>query len=235
MRSTGPTCSISGGSACRAACSRRRSSIMTALSTSSTPASIAAAISSSPRANPGRALVGSGLAARPRGRDRSVAVLRRGRQAWIVNNGAARGHAALRRPSRDLDPALRPARACGRLGPRTMLRRRRRRPVDQSDLDRGAAHHQARRLVLPDLRRRRHRGRPFAGRAAQRPADRALSALSRQPDPDPARPAAGPPLPDHLGRPCRFRRDRRTANGGRPSSRCGPTKATITIPAARPS
>ena len=40
-------------------------------------------------------------------------------------------------------------------------------PVEQPDLDRRPAHVQARRLVLPDLRRRRHRDQALAGRAAQ--------------------------------------------------------------------
>ena len=87
-------------------------------------------------------------------------------RAYLLNNDAPAGkprydgHRAIWMQEFDLaqDAAVRPAQGADR---------RRRRSVDESDLDRRPAHLQARRLVLPQLRRRRHRAAAFAGDPAQ--------------------------------------------------------------------
>ena len=101
-------------------------------------------------------------------------------RAWIVHNGAAAGHAALRGPYRDLAAAVRSEDAEDRR-PKRLL-------VDagiasrtQPDLDRGSAHLQEGRPLLSDRGRRRHRGRPFGGRVPKRQGDRPYAPFAGNP------------------------------------------------------
>ena len=217
MRSTGRTCSISAGSACRAACSRRRSRSMTGHSTSSTPASIAAAISSSPRATrPGRGRTRSGCPNSRAASIRASSSTTTARPGWSITarRSARRAMTAIARSGSRSSIRAR----CGPSGPRRLL-------VD------GGVNPAANPVWIEGPHLLKVGGYYYLTCAEGGTAEGHSQVVLRsrnvtgpylpdpaQPDPDPARPAARPPLSDHLRRPCPAGRDARMANGGRPSS-----------------
>ena len=118
--SSGRRSSTSTAWAFRAACSRRPSRSTTARSTWSTRPWTAAAISSSTATDPAGPWSDPIWLPDDR-RHRPVAVLRRRRQGLPAQQRAARGQAALRRPSRDLDAGTSTSPRRKPVGPRKVL------------------------------------------------------------------------------------------------------------------
>ena len=128
-----------------------RSATTTARSTSSTPASIAAAISSSPRSDPAGPWSEPGVAARRRGGIDPSLFFDDDGSAWIVNNGPPPEKPTLSAAHRAIWLQQFDPKTLARLRPAPSAGRRRRRIPQQADLDRRAAHLQEGRQVLSDL------------------------------------------------------------------------------------
>ena len=184
---------------------------------------------------PRRPVVGPGVAPHGR-RDRPVDLLRRRRKG--VRHQQRRADRRLHVPGtpRDLDPRVRSRDQEGE-GPTHADHQWRRGHHAEADLDRGAAHLQDQREVLPELRRGWDGRRSPAGGLPQRQRARALRACAGadQPDPDAASSRSVAAVPRHLGRATPTSCRRRTANGGESSSPRGHTTTTTTTSGARPS
>lgn len=144
-------------------------------------------------------MVGIDVVAQHR-RHRPVLVLRYRWQRLFAQQRPAGRHAAVRRASRHLDAALRYCHqpACR---PAQGVAQRRRGPGQQADLDRRPAPVSTRGLVLPLVRRGRHRAAAFAGGVAQPQRVGAVCTCTEQPHPDPTRPAGRARTPDQQCRP----------------------------------
>ena len=121
-------------------------------------------------------------------------------KAYVINNDEPTGGSTLPGAPRDLDPRVRSGHQEGERSSNADHQRRRGHHAE-ADLDRGAAHLQDRRQVLPELRRRRDGRRPPAGDLPQRQRPRALGARARadQPDPHAAPPRLDAAVPRDFG------------------------------------
>ena len=125
-------------------------------------------------------------------RHRSLVLLRRRWQGLHPQQRAARGRAAVRRPSRDLDPGVRPRRRTSSSGPRKVIVNGGADICEEADLDRRPASLPHQGLVLPHVRGRRHRARPLRSRSSARKSPWGpFEPYEGQPHPHAARSARG--------------------------------------------